>query len=234
MKPQQYIAKLEKIKNLNTKFKLFSFELVNPHRLEFQAGQYISFEVEKGVRRSYSIASSPDIKHGFEVLIDLSNPGKGADFFKSLVVGQEVNFLAPLGNFVLKNLEKNNPIVFVATGSGVAPFRSMILDLLQKRQDKRSMELYWGLRHDEHLCLLEDWTELMKAFPNFRFHPVLSKAPQQWSLCRGRVTDCLSVHKLDPLADFYLCGRKTMIEEVVEILTKRGINQSKIIFEKYD
>lgn len=235
--PTQFIAKLEDKQVYNDKFTHYHFEFVEPHELDFLAGQYVSIKVAPdGTRRSYSICSSPGIKHGFETILDVEPAGIGCQFLESLEFGAEINLLAPLGHFVISAEDPEDEIVLVATGSGISPFRAMIFDLLQEKQDQRPISLYWGLRHAEHLCWQDEFSQLSEHFPNFRFHPVLSQAPEGWPLCRGRVTDCLGTHQLpaSPKTGYYLCGRGQMIQDVSQVLVERGVPSNHIHYEKYD
>lgn len=238
--PQQYTARLEEKKVLNDKFVQYSFELENPHILNFSSGQYVSLQVtEKGERRSYSICSSPGITHGFELLVDITPNGLGVQFLNSLQFGQSVSLLAPMGRFVLQSPEavatgSEDAVAFIATGSGIAPFRSMILDLLQERHDTRPIRLYWGLRRVEDLIWQDEFQDLVDFFPNFQFHPVLSQASEEWPLCRGRVTDCLSVHpQLSQKTGYYLCGSNAMIEDVKQLLAAKAVVPESIHHEMF-
>ncbi len=231
-RPLQYTARLEDKQVLNEKFTQFSFELVQPHELEFAAGQYVSIQVtDRGDRRSYSISSSPGIKHGFELLVEPIPNGMGSSFLQNLTFGDEIKILAPMGRFVLE--ETDQAITLIATGSGLAPYRSMVLDLLQEKHDTRPITLYWGLRHAEDLVYQDEFQQLATAFPNFKFHPVLSQAPQEWPLCRGRVTDCFAVHDLAPNSGYYLCGSEKMVHEMMALLLQRGIAPTQIHHEKF-
>lgn len=232
--PQKYTARLEEKILLNDKFTQYSFELIEPHRLEFQAGQYISLKVsESGERRSYSICSTPDINHQFDLLIDSSPGGLGVQFLESLEFGAEIEVLAPIGQFVMPETLGADQLVFVATGAGIAPFKSMIEDQLRHKQDQRQITLHWGMRHPEDLFWLEEWQELAEAFDNFHFHPVLSQAVEAWTLCRGRVTDCLNIHPRPANAAYFLCGSKAMIQDTTNLLTPKGVKPELILTEKF-
>ncbi len=231
-KPQQGIAVLEDKTVFNPKFVQFKFELTTPHEMPFEAGQYVSIQVsERGDRRSYSICSTPGIVHGFELMVDITPMGLGATYLHNLQFGDQMRILGPLGQFVVQPTE--SAFTFIATGAGVTPFRSMILDLLQEKHDTRPITLYWGLRHAEDMIWQDELQELSAAFPNFKFHPVLSQSPQEWPLCRGRVTDCLSVHDLMPGSGYYLCGNDKMITDVMALLAQRGILADHVHREKF-
>ena len=242
--PQQYIATLADIMVLNDKFIQYEFELVQPNELNFIAGQYASFLVNpNGTRRSYSICSSPSVTHGFELLIDMEPNGLGVQFFKNLKNGDEVSFLAPLGRFVINDVPVNDAstgnssaeseITLIATGSGIAPFRSMILDLLQDKQDQRPVTLYWGMRFVEQLFWLDEFEDLQQSFSNFKFNPVISKPVPDWPLSRGRVTDVLGVLDCSIQAGYYVCGNPNMVEDIIALLGNKGIPVERIHQEKF-
>lgn len=232
--PQTYKAKLADKRVMNDKFTIFHFELVEPNKMEFLAGQYVSFLVsESGERRAYSISSSPDVKHGFDITLDITPDGLGVQFFRNLDFGEEVEFLGPVGQFVIQEEPREDSIVFVATGSGVAPMRSMVVDLLINKRDQREITLYWGLRYEEQMMWQDEMQDYAQKFKNFRFHPVLSKAKQEWPLCKGRVTNCLEIHDLPENAGYYLCGSTAMIEDAKAVLVKRGVAEASIHHEKF-
>lgn len=234
-RPQQMTARLEDKIVHNPKFIQYTFELLEPHRMEFAAGQYVSVKVdEQGHRRSYSICSTPDVQHGFELLIDMAPQGVGVKYLEGLQFGAEVSVLGPLGVFTMVDNPEEKSVVYIATGSGIAPIRSMILDQLQVKQDKRPIKLYWGLRHETDMFWLLEFYELSQSFPNFSFHPVLSKPEtEEWTLCKGRVTDCLVNHPDLENAGYYICGNERMLADVIALLEKKGINQSHIHHEKF-
>jgi NAD(P)H-flavin reductase len=232
--PKKYTARLEEKYVFNEKYTQFDFELESPHRMEFQSGQYVSVKVsETGARRSYSLCSSPDIAHGFQLLVDLEPGGDGSQFLQGLQFGQEIEILGPMGQFVLADNASEEATVMIATGSGIAPFRSMLLDLLQVRHDTRPVYLYWGMRFVKHLFWMDEFQELMDAHQNFHFHPVVSKPVPEWTLCSGRVTDCLSVHAQPKNAGYYLCGNTPMIAQTTELLAQQGVSPEHIHHEKF-
>ncbi|MEO8581939.1 MAG: FAD-binding oxidoreductase [Patescibacteria group bacterium] len=230
-------AALSDRRQLTEKFVQLFFELKEPHTFQFQAGQYASLGFpDNPLRRPYSIASTPVEEHGFELLIDTTPQGIGTKYLMNLPLGGEATFLAPMGLFMLakdEQAKKEKALVFVATGSGIAPFRSMVTWLLQTQNDQREIWLYWGLRYEQDMFWEEDFQELTRAFPNFHFHVTLSKASEEWPLCKGHVTDCLSIHELPAEAGYYLCGSKPMIEETVALLATKGIPKESVHHEKF-
>lgn len=232
----QFRSKLSEITKLSDKFYFLHLELTEPDRIEFKAGQYLLLNCPlTPQKRQYSIVSAPRLDHGVELLIEQIPNGVASGYLTSLKPGDEVSFFAAAGEFTIADdvLAADTPLVFIGTGSGLAPLRSMILDLLRTKESKRPITLYWGMRFATDLFWLEYFEELQDTFPNFQFHVVLSKAPEEWTLCRGRVTDCLNVHDLPAKAQYYLCGNSTMISDVISVLTKRGVDTNAIHHEKF-
>jgi|GEM_PF-350713 len=233
MKAIRFSARLEDVLVYNDRFAKYEFELTEPHRLEFLAGQYLTIQVsDKGEMRAYSICSPPAIDHGFELLIDHQPNGVGVNFFKRLGLNpaqpQIIKGLGPMGRFTLVNRlgqaeVDEQALVLVATGCGVAPMMSVLLDQLQTKGDQRPITLYWGMRKAEDLFWLEDFNLLVDTYANFHFYPILSQPTPEWTLSRGHVDDLLVAHDFIPQTGFYLCGGRSMIVENKQLLTDRGI-----------
>ena len=243
MQAVDYIAKVSEYTKLTEKYHLIFLELFDPHRIEFKAGQFLSLKVlGEEQRRSYSITSPPAKNHGVELLVDIGPQGVGTRYLVSLKPGDEVEFLAPLGKFMMVEVgvpvarggKTEEELVFVATGCGVSPIRSMILDLLETKKDKRPIKLLWGLRYVDDMFWEEDFRKLAEFYSNFEVDITLSKPPEDWPLCSGRVTDCIGKHEFNfGKSGFYLCGNREMIEEMRRLLSGKGVQPSNIHYEKF-
>lgn len=121
----------------------------------------------------------------------------------------------------------------MATGVGVGPFLSLARYLLDAGFD-RQITLFWGLRHDEDVCLTEDLDELVRDHQNFSYHISLSQPSPAWNGLRGRIT-----HSVPPVLEhlgdtrFYLCGNGAMTEEMRLVLSDLGVSESFIYAEPY-
>jgi CDP-4-dehydro-6-deoxyglucose reductase len=145
--------------------------------------------------------------------------------------GDAIQMRPPLGTFVLRNPPRDS--VFVATGTGIAPFRG----LLQQHLGAGSppFTLLFGVRYESHLYYRDEFEALARRFPHFRFLPVLSRPESSWTGCTGHV----QAHLNDAIAgrtelDFYLCGLKQMVDDVRSILKGKGFDRKQIRYEKYD
>lgn len=222
----------------NERFLLLKFELVNPSRMVFLAGQYVSLRVsEVGERRSYSIASTPDETHGFNLLVEIVPDGKGSEYLANLALGSEVEVLGPLGKFVVANpQEADVKRLFVATGSGIVPIWSMINDLLINKKTLAPIRLHWGMKREEDLFWVDNLERLTVAHPNFVYDIVLSRASDNWELCTGHVQDCLT--RDFPTGELnnwegYVCGSKEIVLDICAKLEELKMKKEVIYHEKF-
>lgn len=237
-KPTKYIAKVSDKYFIteNQRFLYIKFELITPNRISFVAGQYVSLKInEEGLRRSYSIGSTPDDNHGFHLLVELVGGGKGSEFLRQLQLGQEVDVMAPLGKFTISE-SRNNKLLFVAMGSGIVPISAMINDLLINQHETRQMRLHWGMKSEIDLFWMDNFGRLAEDHPNFVFDIVLSKPTEEWDLCTGHVQDCF---KRDfpnrELSEWeaYVCGKQELVLDVCSNLELLGMKSENMYHEKY-
>ncbi len=212
---------------LNSSFTKYSFELKNPHRLPFRAGQFLTIKISDELEQEYFIFSSPDIDHGFEILVDQTISGASTDYFSKLEFGAVVEFTGPMGNFVLDH-DKETEIILIGTNVGISPLYSMVQELLQVERSERKITLFWGLDNLDELFMTEDFEDLVESFPNFNFHPVMANALPEWSLCRGSVYDCVSVHEINADADFYVCADGQTTEKIKNLCLTNTVKEDQL------
>jgi len=235
-KAQKYIARVSDkyYVSENERFLYVKFELILPDRIEYQAGQFVSLKInERDERRCYSIASTPDDNHGFHILAEIVEGGKGSEFLKNIKIGDTVEVLAPLGRFTVGGGERK--LLFVATGSGIVPIYAMINDLLINKQATRQMRLHWGMRSEVDLFFVDNLERLAEEYPNFVFDIVLSKPGTEWDLCTGHVQDCLSRDFVGGMEGWegYVCGNPERVVDICEKLESLGMKKENIHYEKF-
>jgi NAD(P)H-flavin reductase len=226
-------AVIKNLEYLTKKILYLRLEMKDPIELEFKSGQYINIAVAPNIRRSYSIGSPSYEKGHIELYIDVSPDGPGSKYFKSLKLNDEVEFLGPIGTFTLPT-ELSKDLYFIATGTGIAPFRSMCMDLL-KVNFQGKIHLIFGLRYIEDIFLLDNFTELKKEHDNFNFEIILSKPENEsWRGRVGHVQDCLDFTKIDlNNSKFFICGGQKMIFDVANLLKANSVLPENIYFEKF-
>ncbi len=203
----------------------------------FKAGQFVNFVVppqgeHKAVKRPYSIASSPYHKDYIDITWKRVEGGYVTNYLWTLSEGDSIQVQGPLGHFCLKDpLPKG--IVFVSTGTGIAPFRSMIYDLCH---DKKAVEMWniFGNRYETEILYKDEFDALAKKYPNLHNFFTVSK-PKTWTGEKEYVQFLLKKHIPDPQGKhIYICGLKNMISEVVKVSEEIGFKKEQIFFEKYD
>ncbi len=213
------------------KFIIGRFALVPGDSMIFVAGAHIMWQIAEGVNRSMSIASPPSQLPEFEICHDVSPMGPGSRWMLALKEGGKVNFVGPLGVFTLDKTSPRKKI-FIATGSGIAPFRAMIHDYLENGGSD-DITLYWGLRYPEDIFWQEEFGQLAQKYPNFVFILTLSQPHDLWQGKVGRVTAHLEEISNPAGSDFYLCGNKNMVSEVTSWLLAKNVPKSQIKSELF-
>ena len=228
------IARLIEFREIAPNTRHFVFEAPEVKELYFTPGQFVSFTETlhgKKITRPYSIASPPD-GNRFEICLNLVDDGLFSPHLFAMKAGDTVEMSAPLGFFVLRNPGKD--ALFVATGTGVAPYRS-ILQAYLRQGDTRELTLIFGVRYEAGLMYRDEFEMLEKEHPNFHFWPILSRPGAEWKGRSGHVQP----HMLEAIGDrrdldVYVCGLKLMVDDVRAILKDLGFDRKQIIFEKYD
>lgn len=226
-----------KIEDETADTKRFWIQVPELDIFDFIPGQFVTLDLpihEKPNKRwrSYSIASWPDKSNVFELLIVLNPNGLGTPYlFNEINIGSEITFRGPQGVFILKQpIEKD--IYLICTGTGIAPFRSMVNFIQQNQISYNRIFLIYGCRNKNNLLYYEEMNQLETIMPNLKYIPTLSR--DTWDGKTGYVHDIyemLCVNK-NP-ADFYLCGWKNMIDEAKERILKLGYDKTDIHLEIY-
>ncbi len=209
---------------------------------DFKPGQFVTLDLpiheQKNKRwRSYSIASEPNGTNTFELIIVLLQDGLGTTYlFKGADVGTEIMFRGPVGVFTLPPvLDKD--LYLICTGTGIAPFRSMIKYIHQHKISHQNIYLIFGCRTIPDALYRDEMLQLQSSEPNFIYQPTFSQKkdiPNDYN--KGyvhHVYEKLILENNNAPANFYLCGWKEMIDEARERLIKLGYEKKDIHFELY-
>ncbi len=237
---KEFKCEVKSIVDLTHDIKEITLQLLEPDRMTFKAGQFIQFEVpeyeltSEPVYRAYSISSQPSRTDEIELEIRLVPSGICTTYvFEHLKVGDTVTINGPYGHFYLQDTDAK--IIFVAGGTGNAPIKSILNDMLEK-DNQREAVYFFGARSKCDLFLVDEMREMEKKLPNFKYIPTLSQPQPEdnWEGDVGRVTDAIERHiESGENTEAYLCGSPGMIESVVEVLKKKGIPEDKIYYDKF-
>jgi NAD(P)H-flavin reductase len=158
-----------------------------------------------------------------------------SNYLCGLEEGATVNFQGPFGSFILR--PPLHDTVLIATGTGIAPFRSMLHWLLAdpERHQEREFWLLFGARTEQDLYYKSEFEQLAAQHSNFHFMPTLSRAGEDWRGLRGYVQQHLGeIVGLRTDMHAYICGLDKMIKANRELLKDLGWDRTSIRYEKYD
>jgi Na+-transporting NADH:ubiquinone oxidoreductase subunit F len=237
---KEYKTEIESLVDLTYDIKQVTMRLKEPGEISFTAGQYIQFEVPEyelspeEVYRAYSMASQPSRKGEVELEIRLVPNGICTTYvFEYLEEGDEVTINGPYGEFFLRDTDAD--ILFIAGGSGMAPVKSILYDMMEKG-NQRKATYFFGARAKRDLFLVDEMRELEQKMPNFTFVPALSEpAPEdKWEGETGLITDVLDRHiESGENTEAYLCGSPGMIDAAIKVLSGKGIPEEKMYYDKF-
>lgn len=204
---------------------------------DFIPGQFVTLDLpihEKINKRlrSYSIASWPDGTNVFELVIVLDKKGAGTNYiFDEVRIGSELTFRGAQGVFVLKEpIEKD--LFLICTGTGVAPFRSMVHHIHNKKIPHKNITLIFGCRTKDTILYYEEMKELAASVESFTYIPVLSR--ETWEGRTGYVHQVYEeLCKDKKPAGFLLCGWRGMIDDAKTRIVEMGYDQKDIHVEIY-
>ncbi|WP_105265127.1 2Fe-2S iron-sulfur cluster-binding protein [Pseudoalteromonas sp. T1lg76] len=161
--------------------------------------------------------------------------GSGSSYLCNMAPGDTVDALGPFEEFYVDQ-DPKAPIVVIGSGSGMAPLRGIIKELLLANNSKQEIHFYFGARHEEDLLYQEEFFALSQRFDNFRYTPVLSQAGPDWLGATGYAQQVLfnNMNKEALLAAYYyMCGPKAMMDETIATLVNMGVDKNVIHFDSF-
>jgi len=203
-----------------------------PQNFIFEAGQFVNVKCDNNGEikwKAYSIVNPPSHKDMLELIIKIMPEGFASEVFKNSAPGQRFEIKGPFGSFSFDKESSNTEHIFLGTGTGIAPFYSMIKEHLPKYQNKM-FTLLFGVKTKEDLFLTTQFEILQKKFNNFSFNPVLSQ--DKWKGKTGHVQQHLPENLENKT--FYLCGIKKFVLETEALLLEKGVSKENIRKERYD
>lgn len=195
-------------------------------RAKFKAGQYLQVTLPDGSRRSYSMANPPHESDTLQLHIRHVPGGQFTHLVPTLAAGDLLQVELPFGNFALLE-ESSAPLLCVVGGTGFAPVKSLLDDLVKKKI-QRPVTLIWGGRNRGGLYLMSAVERWQKLLPGFCFIPATENAEDAQALTgfHGRVDDAVRAHcpTLDGF-EVYCCGAPPMVAAVKRAcVEERGLD----------
>jgi len=212
-------------------------KLPSAQRLQFLAGQYLEILLDDGKRRAFSIASSPQAEDEIELHVrHVDGGGFTSWVFDEMKVRDILRLEAPLGTFFIRNDELDRPMIFMGGGTGFAPLKSMLEDLLS-HGDKRPVHLFWGARSMADLYLHEQALEWAAANDHLQYSTALLDAADAQSSGSFHGNVHAAVLKTYPDLsgyDIYMSGPPAMIDAARNAFLEHGADNRRIFFDSFE
>lgn len=236
---QTFTACLRTSQPLTSFTKHLEFEMQGVGRFGFVPGQWLSLKHTRPdgeeITRAYSIASPPGNNGRFALCLNRVEAGFMSNYLCDMNEGDEILCQGPFGDFILRPPMRDT--LFIATGTGIAPFRSMLHWLLADRARHEDMRLWllFGSRTEQDIYYHHEFLQLAREHKNFQYLPTLSRGAAEWKGLRGYVQEHVPeivAGRSDMHA--YICGLDKMIKANRELLKSLGWDRKSIRYEKYD
>jgi glycine betaine catabolism B len=233
-------ATVIKIEQQTHNTRRFFIQMPTDAAFHFEAGQFVTLDLpihEKPAKRlrSYSIASWANGTNVFELCIVLLEGGAGTTYlFNEIKEGSEIILRGPVGVFTLHEHALQNDIYLICTGTGIAPFRSMVQHIKLHNLSHKNIYLIFGCRTKADLLYFEELKTLSDEMEGFHYIPTLSR--ENWEGAAGYVHAVYeNILQTNPNKDanFMLCGWKAMIDDAKEKIVALGYDKKAIHSELY-
>lgn len=204
---------------------VFSFYFEPQEKILWAAGQFLVYKLKhkypdlRGIQRFFTISSAPFENHiAITMHFNKDNPSTFKKSLNDMKIGDKIEAKGPDGDFVINRPEKE--YVFIAGGIGITPFRSIILDLVQKNQPL-NITLLYANKTDE-FPFKEELEKISSKNPSFKIYYVISPRHIDKELIKEKIEDIQS--KI-----FYVSGPEKMVEDLGEMLKEIGIKKENIM-----
>ncbi len=196
----------------------------------FLPGQYVNIDVPGSAQhRSYSFSSAPG-ESKISFLIKKISGGVMSTWLESAQAGNKVELTGPLGSFYLRAVER--PLLFLAGGTGLAPFLSM-LEVLARANSQQKVHLIYGVTRDLDLVQVDAIDAYVAKLPNFTYSTVVADTDSTHPR-KGWVTQHMPAEAVnDGDVDVYLCGPPPMVDAVRKHFDDNGVKPNSFHYEKF-
>ncbi len=238
--PEKQILQVTDIKQLSNDTKLFRFISAKPNKplAPFRAGQYIGITVEiNGVRtsRPFSLVSSPNQLAYYELGVKRKEGGFVSIYLlDKLKVGDILEATEPLGELYYNRIFHGKDLVFIAGGSGITPFISILRDITE-RNLKLNVRLFFGCLNEEDILFRDELENIQTRRPNIKIHYILSEPKPSWNGACGFITKDKILDEIKSIENkfFYIVGNRAMYTFIKEQMKELGVPRHRVSYESY-
>jgi propane monooxygenase reductase subunit len=234
---EEAVAEVVSIDPVTHDMRHLVLRLVEPQQINFFPGQYVDIIIPgTEATRSFSMANTSSRESGqLEFVIKIYPDGLFSHFLDSqLAPGDRLNLTGPFGVFTLRE-GHDVDLIFVGGGAGMAPILSLLRSMAE-RGIQRKATYYYGARGRRDLCFEKELRALEETLPAFRYVPALSEPAEgdAWDGEVGLITDVVTRHEADlKSAHAYVCGPPPMVEAAMPLLTRLGVPQKHVYYDKF-
>lgn len=239
----EFIGSREETKGTNR----FWFKILHDSPLEYESGQFFTFDLPTGEKRldrwrSYTISNAFDGSNIIELCISYKKNGLASEyFFNEINKGDKIKFKGPEGTFILPE-SKDNSLILLATGTGIAPFRAMLQTVDKQKLSYKTIHLIFGTRKAKDILYLEELEDFGHFINNMKIDICLSRETKLPSSTKEIQYHTGYIHPIYQAFDkkkinestFMICGWTNMIDEALaNLLTKMNVDKKKIKLEMF-
>ncbi|MBQ3174773.1 MAG: NADH:ubiquinone reductase (Na(+)-transporting) subunit F [Bacteroidales bacterium] len=224
------------------KMGVFNLKMVNPTPT-LRAYSMATYPAEGNIIKLNVRIATPPFDRAKGGFVDV-NPGICSSYIYSLKPGDKVMISGPYGEFFIPdNCPDDQEFVFIGGGAGMAPMRSHIMHLFKTEKTNRKVNFFYGARSLKEAFYLEDYAQIEKEFPNFKFHLALDRPDPEADKAGvpyvpGFVHNVLyetylKNHEAPEDILYLMCGPPMMAQSVVNLLDSLGVASENILFDNF-
>lgn len=201
---------------------------------EFEPGQFVELEIpEQNLKRAYSLANTANWEGQLEFLIRLQPNGKFSNFLQQAKPKQKILVHPASGAFTI-NKQSANARCFIAGGTGLAPFLSILSRAAEWAEDHPT-HLFLGVNNEAEILCQEELNKLQESLPQLSVEVCVWKPENNWQGFIGTPVDAFKAYLADKGADtdVYLCGPPVLVEFSTTAALEAGVNEHNIFSERF-
>jgi ferredoxin-NADP reductase/ferredoxin len=202
---------------------------------EFEPGQFVELDVfELNLQRAYSIANTPNWDGRLEFLIRLQPQGQFSTYLQHTAqIGYRLKVSAAAGTFGVQE-QSLSPRCFVAGGTGLAPFLSILRRMADWGEDHPT-QLFLGVNNEQEIFYQDELAALAEAIPQLHVEICVWQPSETWTGFRGTPADALRAYlaTAELLPDVFLCGPPLLVEAATQVAVDAGVDPERIFCERF-
>ncbi len=214
-----------------------SWELMfeKPEGFSYEPGQFLELHLDhpnhddRGIKRWFTMSSSPTEGNLMITTRLVEKHSAFKDAFFKLAAGDSIEAKGPMGSFLMPK-DTNKPIVWIAGGIGITPFRSQMKFLIDN-QEQRNITLIYSNRTIGDVCFADLWSEASNNLNSFKYvQTLVDEIPENWTGEKGVVDSEMIKRNVADIqaAEFYVSGPEPMVEAFKPMLEQLGVKEDSI------